>query len=486
MANLQDIETYLIEHPDDHAQRWRLAKKLYTACEYRDALSHLLILKRDADWKLNYSRYLAATYYRLGRYEECIHELHGALESWPAEIPIREQLARAYEVASNTGEAVRVWQDILKMDPQHPIATQSIHRLTTTIEKFSSENELRLNESDSGINLSLGVTCPKCGARNDFEFDRCWQCHALLAGSSTPAPETRKSSASASRQFWTVLIGLATVALLARGVYLTLSYAANRPVATDGFIVATSVDSLLDHEWFAGRIAVGCTLLLAWPAILWLAAITCCNQPVPLRKVLGIGLLAASLTAVLLWLPFRMLPLAIAAPAVLTLVMIPLQLRTTRSRALIVWAVQLVFALLCGFGVFAAVTNVATLNQLDTFAALEAARAVKMPGGALRFSAEAYPAEYMVSWEETRSAWVNSAGRMAEFTFIRQTSDSPLSIEFSEAGHTLAHYQEQVPPFSFCHAIAPGRLYVLRVDSRRPDPTDVSITGLLVPEVKRR
>ncbi|MGI6460113.1 MAG: tetratricopeptide repeat protein [Candidatus Hydrogenedentales bacterium] len=87
MENIPNIETHLIEHPDDHAQRWRLAKKLYTACEYRDALSHLLILKRDADWKLNYSRYLAATYYRLGRYDECIHELHGALESWPVRDP---------------------------------------------------------------------------------------------------------------------------------------------------------------------------------------------------------------------------------------------------------------------------------------------------------------------------------------------------------------------------------------------------------------
>ncbi len=486
MENIPNIETHLIEHPDDHAQRWRLAKKLYMACEYRDALSHLLILKRDADWKLNYSRYLAATYYRLGRYDESIQELHEALESWPSEIPVHEQLARAYEVASNTDEAVRVWQDILKMDPQHPIAEQSILRLTTATEEPSSEDELRLNESDSGIHLSPGVICPKCGARNEQEFSRCWQCHASLVPSSSSAPDLQKPAGSTPRPFGTVLTGLATVALFARALYLTLSYAAHRPVATDGFIVASSVDSLLDHEWFAGRIAVGCTLLLAWPAILWLATIMCCNRPVPLRRVLGSGLLAASLPSVLLWSPYRAWPLTLAAPAVLTLVMILLLFRTTWSRALLGWTAQIVLALLCGFGVFAAVTNVATLNHLTTLAALEPARAAEMPEGALHFSAAEYPAEYTISWRETPSVWVNSVGRMAEFTFIRQTSDSPISIAFSEAGHTLAQHPDQVPPLSFSQAIAPGRVYVLRIDSRRPDPIDVRITGLLVPEVKRR
>ena len=487
MADLQDIETYLIEHPDDHDQRWRLAKKLYMACEYRDALSHLLILKRDADWKLNHSRYLAATYYRLGRYDECVQELQGAMESWPHEIPIREQLARAYEVASNTDAAVRVWQDILKIDPQHPIATQTIHRLTTAEEEPSSEIELRLNESDSGINLSPGTTCPKCGARNSLEFDRCWQCHALLSAPGTPTPEMRKPvSPSTPARFWTVLIGLAAVALLARGVYLTLSYAASRPVAVDGFIVASSVDSLLDHEWFAGRVAAGCTLLVVWPAILWLAAITCCEQPVPFRRVLGIGLLAASLTYVLMWLPYRMLPFAVAAPVVLTLVLIPLLFRGTLFRALIVWAVQIVLALLCGFGVFAAVTNVATFNHMDTLAALDTARATEMPGGAVTFSAAEVPAEYTIYWKETPSVWVNSAGRLAEFTFRRSSSDAPVTVEFAEAGHTLIYRQDQVPPFSFSHAIAPGRTYGLRVQSRRPDPVEVRISGLLVPQVTDR
>ena len=112
------------------------------------------------------SRYLAATYYRLGRYDESIQELLSAISAWPNEIPIREQLARVYEVSQQTEDAIRVWQDILQLDTHHPIAAQTIQRLRTSPGEPSSENELRLNESDSGIDLAPGMMCPKCGARN--------------------------------------------------------------------------------------------------------------------------------------------------------------------------------------------------------------------------------------------------------------------------------------------------------------------------------
>jgi len=469
------------------SQRWHLTKKLYMACEYRDALSHLLILKRNTEWKLNYSRYLAAAYYRLGRYEESIQELESAINTWPHEIPLREQLARAYEVSQNTADAIRVWQHILEIDPQHPIAAPSIQRLSAGPSEPSSESELNLTESDSGIDLAAGVICPKCGARNSVDSDRCWQCHAPLTAPGTPTPRPQKlPSPPTANRVWTIIIGLATVGLLSAGVYVTLAYAVNRPVAVDDLIVATSVDALLDHEWFPARLAAGCTLLVVWPAILWLAAATCCDQPVPFARVLGVSLPAAALTYLLLWLPFRMIPVAFVVPVILTLVTIPIMFPVRLFRALIVWFVQIVLLLLSLFGVIIAVTNVATFNHLDTLLTLETARAAQMPDGAYTFTVSEFPARYIITWKKTGSEWVNGVGQLVRFEITREGSDGQVTTEFLEAGQTLVYRQNEEPPFSFTHEIAPGRNYELRVKSQENAPVRVSISGLLLPTAQKQ
>ncbi|MEK7795771.1 MAG: hypothetical protein AAB353_14635, partial [Candidatus Hydrogenedentota bacterium] len=82
MADVWELQQWVEGHPDRFDQRWRLAKKLFLAWEYRLALEHLLVLKNEWDRRPNVVRYLAATYYRLGRYEEAIEELRAATQSW--------------------------------------------------------------------------------------------------------------------------------------------------------------------------------------------------------------------------------------------------------------------------------------------------------------------------------------------------------------------------------------------------------------------
>lgn len=487
MAELKDIEAYLIEHPDDHAQRWHLTKKLYMACEYRDALSHLLILKRNTDWKLNHSRYLAATYYRLGRYDEAIQELETTIKEWPQELPLREQLARAYEVSQNTADAIRVWQDIVRIDPQHPIAAQSIQRLSAGPAEPSSESELNLTESDSGIDLAPGVVCPKCGARNSLEFDRCWQCHASLTSPGTPTPKPQKAvpEGRAPTRIWTIIIGLATVGLLSVGIYITLDYAVNRPEALDGLIVATSVDALLDHEWFPARVVAGFTLLIAWPAILWIAAITCCDRPVPFSRILGVSVSAAAVTYLLLWLPYRVIPLAFIVPAVLTLITIPMMFPVRFFRALIAWSVQIVFILLSLFGVAITVANVATFNHMDALSVLDTARTAQMPEGTYTFTVAEFPARYTITWKKSGSEWVDGVGQRVRFEITREGSDAPVTTELLEVGQTLVYRPDERPPYAFTHKIAPERNYTLRVKSQENSPVGIKITGLLLPNAQK-
>ncbi len=185
MNDLKDLADYVVNHPDAYEYRWRLAKKLYMAWEYNESLKHLQILKKKWNRKLNILRYLAATYYRLGRYDEAVTELEQILAQWPSEIPVWEQLAKVHEVAGHAEQAATAWEGVLRLDPDHSIASRSVQRLRSTPAN-TPQDELHLADSDSGINLRSGRICENCGAQNSEEFDRCWQCHASLAHPHTP------------------------------------------------------------------------------------------------------------------------------------------------------------------------------------------------------------------------------------------------------------------------------------------------------------
>ncbi len=132
MADIWDIARYVESNPDDHEQRWRLAKKLYTAWEYRLALEHLQILKNEGPSRINILRYLGATYYRLGRYEEAVRELEAAIAGWPEEIGLYEQLARVLEIAGDHQKAAAMWDKALELDPHHPMAGHAAARLRSS------------------------------------------------------------------------------------------------------------------------------------------------------------------------------------------------------------------------------------------------------------------------------------------------------------------------------------------------------------------
>ena len=251
MSDLRELTDYVSEHPDAYDYRWRLAKKLYMAWEYKEALKHLLVLKSDWTRHLNVLRYLAATYYRLGRYEEAIQELEEILRQWPGEIPVWEQYARVSEVAGRTEAAIVAWEEVLKLDPDHSIAGRAVLRLRSTPDN-SSREELNLADSDSGINLSAAHICENCGAQNSEEFDRCWQCHALLAHAAlsssvqTPLPES-------SSKAWlrTLVGGLLTVAAVSACVYLSLAHLPNSMGGTGTEEVPLSVYAVLAETLYS-------------------------------------------------------------------------------------------------------------------------------------------------------------------------------------------------------------------------------------------
>lgn len=227
MTEIDELRTHLEHHPDDHATRWTLAKKLYMGVEYGEALGQLAILKEKWVRKLNVSRYLAATYYRLGQYDDAVAELRQALKEWPDEVALHMQLARVYEVAGNREEAARSWEEVLRINPRDAMAAEAVDRLSREPEA-TAEEDLHLKQSDSGINIAEVRVCSNCGAQNSPDFDRCWQCHAVLPGrdgrTPTPMPLPRDQKPASHSWVWVLLTGLVIVAVVALGVFTGLWY----------------------------------------------------------------------------------------------------------------------------------------------------------------------------------------------------------------------------------------------------------------------
>ena len=99
--DIAELAQHVRHSPSDHEQRWRLAKKLYKNGQYAAAVEHLQIVRQYRDDKLHVVRFLAATFYRLERYQEAADELADAVAQWPEELTLREQWARALRMAGN-------------------------------------------------------------------------------------------------------------------------------------------------------------------------------------------------------------------------------------------------------------------------------------------------------------------------------------------------------------------------------------------------
>lgn len=178
MADVEEIREYVESHPDDHKQRWRLAKKLYNAWDYRSALEHLLLLREIWPDQVPVMRYLAATYYRLGKYEEASEVLHTAIEGHPDDASLVEQLAKVYEGGGQTDKAIEAWNKVLEIKPTSRKAEEALERLGMAMGTMAStmaSDMMRQDMSDHGDDTV--ITCPHCGARNDVFSHRCSRCH---------------------------------------------------------------------------------------------------------------------------------------------------------------------------------------------------------------------------------------------------------------------------------------------------------------------
>lgn len=494
LSKIWEIAQFVENHPDDLDQRWRLAKKLYMAWEYRLALEHLQVLRNEWRPKLNVWRYLAATYFRLGRYDDAVAELEAAIKEWPEELGLREQLARVLETADRRLDAATVWGEIKKLDPSHPIASSAVKRLRAPEKKKVAPTEdLHLGDSDSGIDLRPGRVCPNCGAQNSDDFDRCWQCHAALSlhnlKPGTPAPKKRVLRFTLSPEALALSIGMVAAGFLTFGVYLTLRYL----LASKGQDALASGEMLdvVNATLGATRLGIGLCMLVLWPLALWIGLrLAAPEESVPASLVSLSGVLLASLAYTCAWLPVPMAAVTIVIPTLVSLAIVVLAFRLRFAQAVAVWAIQLLLAALFTLGAFVGIEYYrleAVFNPLTEIPA-SAGHLMRMEGGSAsteyHFQDTVAPFEQRgVRWGSTGSSWLDHQVGDILFTVTGCGTDAQMKFELRDKSGTLIFDPVTRDPWTITYRVAPGETYDILVSGPEGANVQVKAAGMLQPVI---
>jgi hypothetical protein len=465
MNDLKELADYVVEHPEAYEYRWRLAKKLYMAWEYNEALRHLLILKRNWSRKLNVLRYLAATLFRIGRYEDAIKELDAILVQWPSEVPVWEQLAKVHEAAGNGEKAAEAWERVLRLDPDHSIADRAIKRLRAGPAN-TPRDELHLADSDSGINLRAGKVCENCGAQNSDEFDRCWQCHASLTARNTPIG-VKSSPESVSSLAWLRPLtgGLVAVAGLSAAVYIALS---QLPVFSGAEYVPESVYGAVGHALYFPRLAIGIALIVCCPLALSASFRLFRIPDLNFVDACGAGILVASVSYALLWIPLEYQHYAVAGPAAATAFVALLHLPGGKLLRLGgAWLLHSAFATALGAGVWWAMAGTEPLRQWPEIVRYSVSPGAHvtdtaLPSGSAKF-------ECSLVWATTGSPWLDSVCGLVALEIVPDRADLALNVQvFKESlvGGTLKWEpmaDDSQPPYRITQQVEPGTRYIVHV-----------------------
>jgi len=493
-SRMWDIARYVEKHPDDHAQRWRLVKKLYAAWEYKLALEHLRVLKAKWHRKINVIRYLAATYYRLGRCEEAVRELQEAIVFWPQDLGLREQLARILEFAGKYEAAAAVWNGIKSLKEDHPLADSAIRRLA----EDKTNGELRkppvIGDSDNGIELTPGQVCEQCGAQNSHDFDKCWQCQAQLSETSTDAPSTQprgQSTLGMAPETFTLTLGLVVVGLLVvcayAGLRLLLAWHGSQADP-----VVPGLADLFAEDLGRSRAAAGFALVFLWPfAILFAFRLFPPRRTVRGPHVTLSGLLLGSVAFLSSWLQWPAIWFAPVLPALLALGVAIWVFRLSLGRALGVWAVQLACMLGAAWGAFALSEYLETGILFHPVRDLPALHAVErgspaMPRGASGFSFSRGVVPFRVSdvsWHGTGSPWLDHRAGMVRFSVTTPRPDAGLKFEVQDHTGTRVYEDIRGADWSRVFRVEPGRNYVLLIIGEEGVPVNLSFRGFLRPNL---
>ncbi len=480
MTDIGDLTQHVEANPNDHNQRWHLAKKLYMAGEYRLALGHLLVLQTNWTPKVNVLRYLGATYYRLGRLDEAIAELGAGIEEWPEEIGLREQLARVLESAGREPEAQKVWREILKIQPDHGMAQHELAKSNRSAESAASQHALH--------QPFQGSLCPNCGAENGDEFDRCWKCHASLREPGAPdaflPPGTEPPLSPSSRKLpWNLVCMMAMAGCIGFGAYLTIIQYIELRAAIASKAVPATVQEVFATTLLPTRMILAGILLAAWPAALWFAAKLINARPSG-QSITVSGLLMASAFYLVSWAHPSELLVLYAVLQAAALVPIFLTMRQGAARSVVLWVIQAIVVSGVIVGAIAGLEGTVFVSEFRAIAgyagAYDDAQRNGVDIGRAVMADVRLPIECTLRWDSTGSTWLDSRASQAAFEVASSGLPPGLTVELKDETGTLFYEHPEAMPFKFAFDnVVAGQNYRLAISGQEGAQIEVSVHGIM-------
>lgn len=486
MASIGELRKRVEAEPESHDVRWQLAKKLYAESSYREALAHLRVLKNDWDRRLNVLRYLAAAYYRLGRYDEAISELTDCIDTWPEEVSLFEQLAKVYSAAGRTREASEVWQGLLKLDPSNRMARKALKRIDERA-SMTPYPATEPHESDDGVDLRPVTVCPRCGAQNSAEFERCWQCGSALNGADTPPPfaeETRAggttSHAVVSRLLTALLIGM-----LAGSLYLTVRYA---PLAfSDSAFVEPprTVAEVLLRELTAARLTLWVGLLVLCPITIIAGANLLKIRDLGVRQIAGLSIGLATAVYLGSWLSVQYLYLAIASTILLLIPAVVWTLGANAVKSGVMWLLLVTATAAATAGVFFLYVGKGPFEQAQAIAEFARAHDAQPDPGVHPTHSFSAPARFEMTWISTGSQWLDGHTNETAVIVTSEPVSPPARFEFY-IGDDLKDFLEMTQAESRLRMrVQAGVPYRVVLRGAEGTEAELRTVGVLTPVINR-
>ena len=494
MAEIWDILDHLDRNPGDHEERWKLAKKFYAAWEYEQALEHLLILRKEWEPKLNVSRYLAATYYRLGKNEEALQELRDALERWPDELSLKEQQTRVLETLKDYAAARQVWLEIRETQPDHPLAEKALERLKRSERKAAERT--RRNKPPKALAFA-GATkvCPVCGAANLDDATECWQCGEGGRGVKTPEPRAAATAAAAGKTLTlspeTATIAAVAVvgALLLAGGYGTVMMLRDAGAAVENPRPVATLADVWARQMPASRIFAGLAVVILWPFILRLALrLVRQAQPAPPVVVNLSALFFGALGYALTFLPHPANVLSLLFPALVSLVVLLTLFGLTPQKAVAAWGIQYLMVFAAGAVLFFASESfqlgipVNPLLELRNVARHIGDQGQYQDPGMYQMPDETMPWERRIVWRETGSTWLDRRAGPVAFVVVPEGDVPEVKFQiYDDSGVRVFDYVKERPYTRFFE-VESGREYRVVVEGPAGKAARVIVQSLLIPE----
>ena len=472
MVDIWELTKFVEDHPDNLDQRWRLVKAYYKDKDYRLALEHLLILQNELAEKKNLYRYLAATYYRLTRFEEAEKVVLAALAKWPGELKFQEQHAQILQESGDEEKAADIWESIALEVPKHRFARRAVKQLRKKVAKDYGEKD-----GGTGAVSPVGVQCPHCGAENEPEFMQCWKCHGGLSLTDSFAPPM-KAVAEVKTPFYVPIVKGAIFALLVLSAYLTFKEWSwtTTPANTD--LTLTTAYEYYIHRMFSTRMAAGCLLLVLWPFVLRVSVYVTGVDDIDYDWLTICGLFFAALTYASTWLPSAFQWGSLLSFALIPFAVILATYRMPIAQRLVAGVIQFMIVTLLVVTLAGALNGFAIVKDIPKLAALVMTSDEYDPSPLTLEGVT--PMVHHGEWDSTGSTWLDSKANVLSFTVTLGPVTNRMFLEVTQGESILSYEEIDGSPFQLnVGPIKPGTPYSVRVFGEDGIAVELSTSGML-------